>query len=149
MFQRRTIARGKLSKRMLLPMPRHEIEAMSLQYRTVFEALRMRCGSAHGLRTLLQMVIFTGFIDEARRHEIRAEVLVAAEQGINAAFERGEQDGEWWLDAYIEELVASLLAWHDDQLRTTPLAVLMETVERMERFKAGKSYNRPPVRPIP
>ncbi|WP_323123743.1 hypothetical protein [Burkholderia alba] len=144
-----SVDRGQLSKRMLLPMPRHEIEALSLKYRTVFEALRMRCGSAYGLRALLQMVIVTSFIDEARRHEIRAEVLVAAQQGINAAFERGKQDREWWLDMDTEELVASLLTWHDDQLRTTPLAVLMEAIERLERFTSGKSYDRPPVRPIP
>lgn len=81
--------RKKLDKRMLLPMPRHEIEAMSLQYHAALEALRMKQGSSHGLRILLQMIVLTGFIDEARRREIRIEVLAAAEQEINAAFERG------------------------------------------------------------
>ncbi|WP_323123800.1 hypothetical protein [Burkholderia alba] len=138
-----------MTKRMLLPMPRHEVEAMSLQYHAAFEALRMKRGSAYGLKTLLQLVILTGFIDEARRHEIRVEVLVAADRGIHAAFERGNQDGEWWLDPDIEEIVSSLLAWRDDQLRTAPLAVLMEAIERMERFRAGKSYDRPPVRAVP
>lgn len=117
-LQRSQKRRAKLGKRILLPMPRHEIEAMSLQYHVTLEALRMRQGSAHGLRTLLQMVVLTGFIDDARRREIRIELLVAAEREINAAFERGAQDDVWRLAARGDDLVAALLGWHDDQLRT-------------------------------
>ncbi|WP_254227850.1 hypothetical protein [Burkholderia gladioli] len=51
-----------------------------------------------------------GFIDEARRHEIRVEVLVAAGRGINAALKRGKASGEWTLDAQTDQLMASLIA---------------------------------------
>ncbi|MFJ6059996.1 hypothetical protein ACIQHE_26185, partial [Burkholderia vietnamiensis] len=55
--------RGQLAKRLLLPMPRDEIEKMSLQYHSALEAIRMRQGSAFGMRILLQMIMLTGFID--------------------------------------------------------------------------------------
>ncbi|MEQ5844425.1 MULTISPECIES: hypothetical protein [Paraburkholderia] len=128
---------------MLLPMPRHEIEAMSLQYHAALEALRMKQGSAHGLRILLQVIVLTGFIDEARRREIRVEVLVAAEQEINAAFERGAKDNQWTLDAQGEDLIAALLGWHDDQLRAAPMVVLLEAAGRLERLRKDKTAQRP------
>lgn len=142
----RPAPRARLTRRLLLPLPRHEVEEISLQYHVALEALRMKRGSAHGLRILLQMVILTGFIDEARRHELRVEVLVAAEREINVGFERGQRESEWRLDASGVEVVASLLAWHDGQIRTTPLAVLVEAMERVERLRDGKSSSRPPVR---
>lgn len=141
--------RGQLGKRQLLPMPRQEIEQMSLQYHAVLEAIRMRQGSAYGMRILLQMIVLTGFIDQARRQDIRIDALMAAERGIQAAFDRGERDDVWMFDEETDALVATLLAWHDDQLRTVPLAVLMEAVERMDRLIDGKSFERPPMRFIP
>ena len=141
--------RGQLAKRLLLPMPRDEIEKMSLQYHSALEAIRMRQGSAFGMRILLQMIMLTGFIDEARRQEIRVKVLVAAERGIQAAFDRGEREDLWTFDEQTDELVSMLLAWHDDQLRTAPLAVLLEAIERMDRLIDGKSFERPPTRFTP
>uniref|UniRef100_UPI003BEEF437 hypothetical protein n=1 Tax=Burkholderia arboris TaxID=488730 RepID=UPI003BEEF437 len=141
--------RGQLRKRLLLPLPREEIEQMSLQYHAALEAIRMKQGSAHGMRILLQMIILTGFIDDARRQDIRADVLTAAERGILVAFERGERESVWTFDESTDELVATLLAWHDDQLCTAPLAVLMEAIERVGRMTEGKSYERPPIRFTP
>ncbi|KAF1060760.1 hypothetical protein LvStA_04035 [Burkholderia gladioli] len=106
----------------------------------------MRQGCAHGLAILLQLVVLAGFIDEARRHEIRAEVLVAAERGINVSLEHGKATGEWMLDAQTDELMASLIAWHDAQLRTTPLSVIRQALDRLERLRDGKSLNQLPAR---
>ncbi|RQP96555.1 hypothetical protein DF164_33495 [Burkholderia stagnalis] len=87
-----------------------------------------------------------GFVDEARTHELRAEVLVATERGINAALERGIASEEWTLDPETDELVTALLAWHDDQLRAAPLAVFAEALEQDGRMRDGRSYDRPPTR---
>jgi hypothetical protein len=73
---------------MLLPMPRQDCDRLSLQNHLVLSALEARQGSAFALRILLQMVVLTGFIDEARSREVRPEVLVAAEQSISNAFSR-------------------------------------------------------------
>ncbi|WP_256990760.1 hypothetical protein [Burkholderia sp. HI2714] len=131
---------------MLLPMPQQQAEALSLQYHAAFQALRMRAGSAHGLAILLQLVALDGFVDEARRHELCIEVLVAAERGINAALEHGNASGEWALDPQTDELVAALIVWHDKQLRCAPLTLFAEALERLERLRDGKSYVRPPAR---
>ncbi|WP_322074801.1 hypothetical protein [Burkholderia cepacia] len=103
-------------------------------------------GSAHGLAVLLQLVVLAGFVDEARKHELRMEVLVATERGINSALEQGKTCGEWALDPQTDELVAALIGWHDDQLREAPLAVFAEALERLERMRDGRSYDRPPAR---
>ncbi|VWC91611.1 Fis family transcriptional regulator [Burkholderia contaminans] len=127
-------------------MPRQKAEELALQYHAAFQALRMGRGSAHGLAVLLQLVVLAGFVDEARKHELRAEVLVATERGVNAALEHGKTCGEWGLDPQTDELVAALIGWHDDQLRTAPLAVFAEALERLERMRDGRSYDRPPAR---
>ncbi|WP_155636418.1 hypothetical protein [Burkholderia stagnalis] len=95
---------------------------------------------------LLQLVVLAGFVDEARKHDQCAEVLVATERGINAALDRGIANEEWTLDPQTDELVAALLTWHDDQLRAAPLAVFAEALERLERMRDGRSYDRPPTR---
>lgn len=139
-------ASALLQRTLLLPLPQHHADELSLQYHTAFQALRMRQGCAHGLAILLQLVVLAGFIDEARRHEIRAEILVAAERGINVALEHGKASGEWTLDAQTDELMASLIAWHDAQLRTTPLSVIRQALDRLERLRDGKSFNQLPAR---
>ncbi|MEX3630009.1 MAG: hypothetical protein VB138_11580 [Burkholderia sp.] len=142
----RPSAHARLQRRLLLPLPPRHAEELSLQYHAAFQALRMRQGSAHGLAVLLQLVVLTGFIDEARRHEIRTEVLVAAELGIYASLEAGKTSEVWILDTQIDELVASLIAWHDSQLRTTPLSVIQQALERLERLREGRSFNHQPAR---
>ncbi|MDN7894205.1 hypothetical protein QZM93_36990 [Burkholderia cepacia] len=139
-------AHSKLARSLLLPMPRQKAEELALQYHAAFQALRMGRGSAHGLAVLLQLVVLAGFVDEARKHELRIEVLVATERGINSALAQGKTCGEWALDPQTDELVAALIGWHDDQLRTAPLAVFAEALERLERMRDGRSYDRPPAR---
>ncbi|QGA41738.1 hypothetical protein GAS19_30080 (plasmid) [Burkholderia glumae] len=90
--------------------------------------------------------MLAGFIDEARRHEIRTEVLVAAERGINVALEHGKSTGEWTLYAQTDELMASPIAWHDAQLRTTPLPVIQQALDRFDRLRDGKAFNQLPAR---
>lgn len=50
---------------------------------------------------------------------------------------------EWALDPQTDELVAALIAWHDDQLHAVPLAVFAEALERLERMRDGRSYDQP------
>ncbi len=126
-------------------MPRQQAEELALQYHVTFQALRMRRGSAHGLSVLLQLVVLTSFVDEARRHELCPEVMVATERGINVALEHAKTCGEWVLDPQTDELVAALIGGHDDQLRGAPLAVFAEALERLERLRDGRSYDRPPA----
>jgi hypothetical protein len=139
-------ARAKLARNLLLPMPRQKAEEVALQYHAAFQALRMGRGSAHGLAVLLQLVVLAGFVDEARKQELRVEVMAATERGINAALEQGRTCGEWVLDPQTDELVAALIGWQDDQLRAAPLAVFAEALERLERMRDGRSYDRPPAR---
>jgi hypothetical protein len=115
--------------------------SVSARLRTAFEALLMKQGSAYGLSVLLQTVVLTGFIDEALQHEIRVEALVAAKCGINEALGRGKAEGVWFLDLQTEELLAAVIAWHDDQLRTTPFVVFAEAPEQLERMRDRKSYD--------
>ncbi|MDR6504137.1 hypothetical protein J2785_007332 [Burkholderia ambifaria] len=144
--RRQPSAHAKLARTLLLPMPRQKAEELSLQYHAAFQALRMGRGSAHGLAALLQLVVLAGFVDEARKHELRVEVLVATERGINAALEQGKICGNWALDPQTDELVAALIGWHDDQLRAAPLPVFAEALERLERMRDGRSYDRPSAR---
>jgi hypothetical protein len=52
------------------------------------------------------------------------------------------------LDPLTDELVAALIGWHDDQLRAAPLAVFAEALERLERLRDGRSYDRPAARRV-
>jgi hypothetical protein len=134
---------ARLNRTMLVPMPRSHAEELSLQHHAAYESLRMKQGSEHGLATLLQMVVVTAFVDEARRHELRTDVIKVAEQAINEALERGRAGAGWFLDGQGEEIIAALIAWHDDQLRNAPLTTFAEALERLERLRDGRSYSRP------
>nr|WP_322067273.1 hypothetical protein [Burkholderia ubonensis] len=65
----------------------------------------------------MQRAALTSFIAEVRRRELRPEVLLPTDRGINTALELGEASGEQALDPQTDELVAALITWHDDQLR--------------------------------
>ncbi|WP_196788381.1 hypothetical protein [Burkholderia cepacia] len=133
----RPSAHAKLTKTLLLPMPHQQAETLSLEYHAACEALRMRRGSAHGLAVLLQLVVLSRFIDEARKRELCAEILVAKERGINVALEHGRASGEWRLDPQTDELVAALIAWHDDQLRAAPLGVFADARAARDDGRVG------------
>jgi type II secretory pathway pseudopilin PulG len=128
---------------MLVPMPRSHAEELSLQHHAAYESLRMKQGSEHGLATLLQMVVVTAFVDEARRHELRTDVIKVAEQAINEALERGRAGAGWFLDGQGEEIIAALIAWHDDQLRNAPLTTFAEALERLEYLRptSGRDHS--------
>jgi hypothetical protein len=55
---------------MLLPMPRQDSDRLSLQNHLVLSALEAHQGSASRLPILLQMVMLTSVIDDARSNEI-------------------------------------------------------------------------------
>ena len=122
--QARTAARQCMSKPMLLPMPRQDSDRLSLQNHLVLSALEAHQGSASRLPILLQMVMLTSVIDDARSNEIRPEALVAAEQSINEAFFRGQETDQWYLHGRPLELCRALSTWHDRQLRTAPLHII-------------------------
>lgn len=130
---------ARLNRTILLPIPRSRADEVSLKHHAAHESLRMKQGSEHGLATLLQMVIVTAFIDEARRHELRTDTIKAAEQAINEALERGRAGAGWYLDGQGEEIVAALIAWHDEQLRNAPLTAFAKALERRERLRDGRS----------
>ncbi|WP_091797036.1 hypothetical protein [Burkholderia sp. WP9] len=67
---------------LLLPMPRQDSDRLSLTNHLVLSALKAQQGSAFGVRILLEMVLMTGFVDEARSQEILPEVLVEAEETV-------------------------------------------------------------------
>jgi hypothetical protein len=124
-------------KTMLLPMPRQDSDRVSLQNHLILAALEARHGSAFGLHVLLKMVLLTGFIDLARSQQIRPEVLVEAEGGISEAFSRGEKFDQWYLDDQSLKLCGELVTWHDWQLQTTPLHILENANNRLERLRAS------------
>jgi hypothetical protein len=109
---------------MLLPMPREDSDRLSLQNHLTLSALEARRGSAFSL----QMVLLTGFTDNARSQEILPEVLVEAEERISEAFSRGQETGQWYLDGQALELCQALTTWHDRQLRTAPLFILEKAI---------------------
>lgn len=122
---------------MLFPMPREDSNRLSLQNHFVLSALAARQGCAFNLRILLQMVVMTGFIDNARSQEILPEVLVEAEEKISEAFSRGQETGHWYLDGRPLELCQALITWHVGQLRTAPLFILENAIEQLERLRTS------------
>ena len=134
-----TLARNRLAKMRLLPLPRGESDRFSLQNHAALTALAARQGSAASLQQLLDMIILTGFIDEARSRELNPETLATAGHAIEAAHSRGTSSGEWYLDDEARDLCAALVSWHDKQLASVPRYVLEEAVERVDRTRLMSS----------
>lgn len=142
----RQAASARKSKRWWSPMTRRDADDLSIRYHASLAALRNRQGTHEHLRTLLVMIVLTGFIGDAYVSPIRPEVLIAAEQAIIAAIDHGQDRSEWVLDANAVELCAAILTHHDHQLRTAPIAAINSAKERLDRLIADQSYHS--VQPI-
>jgi hypothetical protein len=105
-------------------------------------AQHQRGGSARDAQTLTQTMILTGFITEAGYGAATYEQLVVAESAISAAFDRGRDKGAWRLDDDAAGLFAVIVTTYDEQLRGAPLWAIAEASERLDRFQAGKPYQR-------
>ena len=135
-------ARARRAKTMLLPMPRATADELALRVHLALAAMRAGAGSARDAQTLTQTMILAGFIAEAGYGAATYEQLVVAEAAISAAFDRGRDKGAWRLDDDAASLFAVIVTTYDEQLRGAPLWAIAEASERLDRFQAGKPYQR-------
>jgi hypothetical protein len=63
-------------------------------------------------------------------------------QSVSAAFDRGRDTGEWRLDEGAASQFAAIVTTYDEQLRGVPMWAVDEASERLDRFKAGETYQR-------
>ncbi|WP_436196669.1 hypothetical protein [Paraburkholderia hospita] len=88
------------------------------------------------------MMILTGLLAETGYGEATFEQMREAEAVICAAFDRGREAGVWTLEGEGFEQFAVIVSTYDAQLRRAPLAAIVEASDRLERFRAGESFER-------
>ncbi|TCK33376.1 hypothetical protein B0G84_7589 [Paraburkholderia sp. BL8N3] len=135
-------ARARRNKALLLPMPRTEVDRLCLQVHIALDAMRRGMGNAAAAQTLCQAMILTGLLAEAGYGEATFEQMHEAENLISAAFDRGRDCGVWSLDERGFQQFATIVSTYDRQLRRSPLAAVADASDRLDRFRAGESFDK-------
>lgn len=124
----------KNSKMQFLPMPRRDSDAMCLQSRLAFEAMRGRRAASSEVKTVAQAVLLTSFITEAGHGLLELSFVKEVERGILALLDHGAASGDWTVPEELLDLLPSVINEHDRQLREVRLGVVATAVERLERM---------------
>ena len=132
--------RARRAKTLLLPMPRAASDELSLQVHVALDAMRRGMGNANAARTLCQVMILTGLLAEAGYGSATFEQMRSAEQVISSAFDRGRDTGRWVLDDSGFAQFATIVSTYDHQLQRAPFAAIADASDRLERFRAGESF---------
>ncbi|MPW23187.1 hypothetical protein GCT13_42080 [Paraburkholderia sp. CNPSo 3157] len=135
-------ARARRSKTMPLPMPRAEVDRVCLQVHVALDAMRRGMGNVNAAQTLCQVMILTGLLAEAGYGDATFEQMRVAESVVSAAFDRGRDSNLWGLDDDGFRQIAAIVATYDYQMQLAPLAAIAEASDRLERFRAGESFDQ-------
>jgi hypothetical protein len=123
-------------------MPRASADDLALRVHIALDAMRRRQGDVHAARRLMQAMILTGILARAGYGEATFEQMRQAEADISAAVDRGRDTGEWRLDDQAAGRFAGIVSTYDAQLRRAPLRAIADASERLERFRAGESFDQ-------
>ncbi|WP_429289886.1 hypothetical protein [Paraburkholderia sp. CI3] len=134
-------ARARRAKTPLLPMPRATSDELSLQAHVALDAMRRGQGNVSAAQTLCQVMILTGLLAEAGYGSATFEQMQCAERVITSAFDRGRDSGVWMLDDDGFAQFATIVATYDYQLQRAPVAAIADASERLDRFRAGESFD--------
>ncbi|SAL79686.1 Fis family transcriptional regulator [Caballeronia telluris] len=115
-------------------MPRRDADAMCLQSRLAFEAMRGQRSTSREVKTVAQAVLLTSFITEAGHGLLDLSLVKEAERRILALLDRGAASGDWTVPEAMLDLLPSVINEHDRQLREVRLGVVTAAVERLERM---------------
>ena len=135
-------ARARQSKAALLPIARSEADRVSLQVHVALDAMRRKRGNLDTARTLCQVMIVTGLLVEAGYGDATFKQMQEAESILFDAFNRGRHSDVWMLEE--EEFLhfATIVTTYDHQMRRAPLAAIIEAGNRLDRFRAGESFDQ-------
>jgi hypothetical protein len=140
-FKRTTqAARVRRRKALLFPMPRPEADRLSLHVHIALDAMRRGQGNVNAAQTLCQAMILTGLLAEAGYGIATFEQIQDAETVVSTAFDRGCDSGIWSLDDDGFRQFAAIVTMYDRQLQRAPLSAIAAASDRLDRFRAGESF---------
>lgn len=138
--QRPQAARARRAKTLLLPMPRASADELSLQVHIALDAMRRGKGCVNATQTLCQAMILVGLLAELGYGAATYEQMQNAETVISAAFDRGRDSDVWRFDDGDFEKFATIVTTYDTQLQRAPMSAIAEASNRLDRFRAGESF---------
>ncbi|CAG4903440.1 hypothetical protein R52603_03088 [Paraburkholderia saeva] len=106
----------------VMMLPRQAADALSLHYHLSLAVLDAGHGSHHHLSYVTQILMLTYVLVEAGYGEYPSAEFLSAMNGASAAFARGQQAGEWFLERETADRFAAILMLHDQQLLSVPVA---------------------------
>lgn len=139
-FQRSQAARARRAKTLLLPMRRTSADELSLQVHIALDAMRRGKGCANATQTLCQAMILVGLLAELGYGTATYEQMQSAEAIISAAFDRGRDSDVWCFGDDDFEQFALIVTTYDAQLQSAPMSAIAEASNRLDRFRAGESF---------
>jgi hypothetical protein len=134
---RASAPRKRVAKAFLLPMPRAQADAMSLQSRIALETVRRQKAGRHEATCMAQVVMLTSFLTEAGHGRIDLPSIRGVETEVLALLQRGVATGDWSIPEALVESLTAIVNENDRQLREVRLAAVVDATERLDRVLAS------------
>jgi hypothetical protein len=113
-------------------MPRREADALALQYRLAFEAVKHHRGGRREAVALAHVVLFTLFLTEAGHGLLDLSTIREAETGLARVLNDGESTGQWQFPEALIQLLKPIVNEHDRQLREVRLSEIASATKRLD-----------------
>jgi hypothetical protein len=132
--QPRKMQHARGSKALLLPMPRADAEAMALQVRLSFEAVRNQRGSRADAICMAQSVLLTSFLTEKGHGLLDLEAIRKVEVDVLAELDRNGVGNGWNFPDQLLQPLLDVVNEHDRQLREVRFGAIVDALERLDRL---------------
>jgi hypothetical protein len=125
------------SKRLLLPMPRHDADALSLPPRIALESARGGRAGSHETTVLAHTVLLTSFLTEAGHGVLDLSFVRQAEEAVLAIIDAGKASGDWHFSEAIIESLTTVVNEYDRQMREVRFGQVLAATRRLDRMIAS------------
>lgn len=132
----KTPARAQ-SKRFLLPMPRHDADALCLRSRIALESARGGRAGSHETTILAHTVLLTSFLTEAGHGVLDMSFARQVEKAVLANLDAGKATGEWKFSYAFVESLTTVINEYDRQMREVRFGQVLAASQRLDRMIAS------------
>jgi hypothetical protein len=136
--RRPSASRTKLE---LLPIPRADVDRVSLVYHLALDTSRRGFGSARTVKTLTDALVISHYLREqgVGKEPDAIAVFAAAQAALNACDCAAARRGVWRVPEASAAAIGRLLCYHDRQLRIAPRHAVISAVACRDAYWIERS----------
>lgn len=126
---------------MLLPIPRHTANRISLANHLALVVCRKGEGNPHLANELVRAVYMSYYLTRAGVGALSVEKYIRAEGALEKTIRSGNPEGAWQVDAEGAGALEEILTTYDEQLSSAPAWIVIDATDRLERFVEANKHS--------